>query len=39
MLPGSYDTVWDARGVASGTYYCRLVTSQGQALTKLLLIK
>jgi hypothetical protein len=39
MLPGSYTAVWDARGASSGTYYCRLATSKGEAVTKLILLK
>lgn len=37
--PGNYSVVWDARGAASGVYYCRLQTQSAAAVTKMLLIR
>jgi hypothetical protein len=39
MKPGDYSVPWDAGNVAGGIYYCRLQTSQGPRVRKMLVIR
>ena len=37
--PGSYSTVWDAKGVASGTYWSRMTADGRSIVQKMILVK
>ncbi len=39
LSAGSYTRVWDATGLATGTYFCRLQVGDKTATTKMLLVK
>mgnify|MGYP001589361739 CR=1 FL=1 len=36
---GSYETVWNASGIASGTYFYRLSTGTAMATKRMVLVK
>ena len=37
--PGNYSVQWDATGVGSGTYFCRLESNGRHQIGKMLLMK
>ena len=38
-LPGRYEVNWDARGMTSGVYFCRLTSPSGILTKKMVLLK